>query len=420
MNCLYQSRAQLHSAAQLANAALIKSLAYLAEPVDIHELNNAFTMDFITAYQFGISRSRNFTENVDVRRKYLDLYHPRRNWQFVSSEISPMVRTCLRRIGIPLYPSFIRKASAWLETWPTNMCEAADECLQSSSEDLYEGDKPLVFKQYKMGLLSLRQKDPAAGTELHPHLDEGMNFTTNSKAGGSTIVDDHTTLLEVYSEMVDQLAAGHETSAITLTYLYYELIKHPHLQDRLCEELATLQPQIRWSSKDPLKLPAAKDIDALPFLQAVVMEVLRLHAPIPGMQPRVTPTTPGGVSLGPLSTPHHYAALPGNIRVSAMAYALHKSPEIFPAPATFNPDRWLSSSEEQLAEMQRHFWAFRSGGRMCIGRHLAMQEIKLTAAAVFTNFKMEIVKGGDMGIEEVDAYTTRPKSGKLVVRIISR
>lgn len=420
-----QSSAQLQMNSQKLLAErylpLIKGTADSAEAVDIHELNNAFTMDFITAYQFGISQSTNFTQNIDIRKKYLHLYHSRRQWQFVSSEISPMFHTCLRRIGISLFPSSIRKASAWLEAWSTSMCDAADRYLQSSGEvGTYGGNEPLVFKQYKVGLMSLRRKDPTAGVELHPHLDEGMNFTTNVRAGGSSLSDDHTTLLEVYSEMVDQLAAGHETSAIALTYLFYELSKDPRLQSRLHAELVTLQPQMKWPSNGILKLPKTKDLDALPFLEAVVMEVLRLHAPIPGMQPRVTPTTPGGVSLGPSSTSSHYAGLPGNVRVSSMAYALHRIPEIFLKPQAFNPDRWLSSCEEQLVEMQRHFWAFGSGGRMCIGKHLAMQEMKLIAAAVFTNFTTEIAEGGDMGIEEIDAYTTRPKSGKLVIRIMSR
>ena len=55
---------------------------------------------------------------------------------------------------------------------------------------------------------------------------------------------------------------------------------------------------------------------------------------------------------------------------------------------------------------------------MCIGSHLALQEIKLIVAAVYANYKTEIVD--DDGIEEVDAYTTRPKSGRLVLRFLRR
>lgn len=407
---------------------LIKQIAESGEAVDIHEINNAFTMDFMTAYQFGISRSTNFTQNLEVRRKYLHLYHSRREWQFISSEVPPVARKVLQQLGISLYPSFIHKANEWLETWSRDMCDAADsylKLLQSGSTTQSPGEDPLVFKQYKSGLISLREKDPIAGLELHPHLDEGMNFSRGLKSSEAVIPDEHTTLLEVYSDMVDQLAAGHETSALALTYLYYELSTHPEVQERLYQELKTLTPQIIWppiTSEEEIQLPTAKDIDSLPYLQAVLLELLRLHAPIPGMQPRITPTTPdgSGVSLGPPNTPYHYINLPPDVRVSAMAYTLHKIPTVFPDPNTFNPDRWLPShsTEAQLMEMNRHFWAFGSGGRMCIGRHLAMQEIKLIVVAVCLNWRIVIIDSE--GIEEVDAYTTRPRSGRLVVRFEKR
>lgn len=403
---------------------LLEDLANSGEEVDIHEINNAFTMDFMTAYQFGISRSTNFTQDTEVRRKYLHLYHSRRDWQFISSEIPPIFRILMQRLGISLYPAFIHTANDWLEDWSKSMCEAADQYLRSfEGSSSSAGNEPLVFRQFKTGLMSLRQKDPTAGLEVHPHLAEGMNFTRGLKSEDTIVPVEHISLLEVYSDMVDQLAAGHETSGLALTYLYYELSKHPEMQDRLHEELLMLKPQIKWPPPDSsslLSLPGTKDIDSLSFLDALIMETLRLHAPIPGMQPRITPSVPGGVSLGPSDSKHHYTGLPGNIRVSAMAYTLHKIPEVFPEPDSFNPDRWLNSSEEQLTEMNRHFWAFGSGGRMCIGKHLAIQEIKLIVAALFTNYTIGIAPNGDTDIEEIDAYTTRPKSGRLVVQLRRR
>lgn len=421
-----QVQANSHELLSKRILPLIQDLADSGGPVEVHELNNAFTMDFMTAYQFGLANSSNFTQNVEIRRKYLHLYHSRRDWQFVSSEIPPWVRWFLQRIGISLYPDFIHKANAWLEDWSRNMCDAADryvKTLSSASVSSAAGDEPVVFKQYKTGLLALRKKDPMAGLELHPHLEEGMNFTGSRKSSAAVVPDEHSTLLEVYSDMVDQLAAGHETSAIALTYLFYELSKHPDSQTMLWNELNTLNPPLRWPSEsrdNEVHIPDAKDLDTLVYLQAVVMEVLRMHAPIPGMQPRVSPTIPGGVSLGPPRSKHLYTGLPGNIRVSAMAYTLHKIEPVFPEPEIFKPERWLStfSTEAELVEMNRHFWAFGSGGRMCIGKNLALQEIKLLVAAIWTNWKTTIVD--DEGIEELDAYTTRPQGGKLVVRFERR
>ena len=47
-------------------------------------------------------------------------------------------------------------------------------------------------------------------------------------------------------------------------------------------------------------------------------------------------------------------------------YSLHRNPDIFKNPTKFDPGRWLEPSEN-LADMKKWFWAFSSGGRMCIG-----------------------------------------------------
>jgi cytochrome P450 len=136
------------------------------------------------------------------------------------------------------------------------------------------------------------------------------------------------------------------------------------------------------------------------------METLRLHAPIPGLEPRITPA--GGCTLA------GYDNIPGNVRVSAMPYALHRNGDVFPDPGSWRPERWLQASEAEMKEMLRWFWAFGSGGRMCIGSNLAMQEMKLIVTAIYTNWRTAIVD--DDGIDEIDAYTTRPRSNRLLLR----
>ncbi|KAI5309195.1 hypothetical protein KEM55_003830, partial [Ascosphaera atra] len=155
------------------------------------------------------------------------------------------------------------------------------------------------------------------------------------------------------------------------------------------------------------ELPHPKAVDALPLLNGIIYETLRMHAPIPGIQPRVTPEKP--TSLG------GYDNIPPNVRVNAQAYSLHKNPEVFPNPGTFDPNRWMKpEGSPELEAMRRWFWAFGSGGRMCIGSNLALQEMKMLTAAIWTNFNTEIVD--DENIEEIDAYTVHPKGSKLFVK----
>jgi cytochrome P450 len=58
--------------------------------------------------------------------------------------------------------------------------------------------------------------------------------------------------------------------------------------------------------------------------------------------------------------------IPAGTVVNMSPYSLHRNAEVFPDPLKFDPDRWLGQTE-QVALMNRWFWAFSSGGRMCIG-----------------------------------------------------
>ena len=390
---------------------LLESLAATDEPTDVHDLNNAFAMDFMSAYQFGLRASTNFTQDIASRRKILHHYHCRRDYEFFSAE-APWLKHLTRKIGWDVVPYFVDEANLLLEDWNADMCRAADGYLArlNTLASPFPGDEPVVYKQFKSGLTKMREKDPSAGKAVSEHVILPTSRHDELHKDGND-----TTTAEIYSEMLDQVGAGHETSAIALTYLYWEMSKNPSLQKQLREEVLTLTPAIKWPVPEDFdlenfRLPDPKQIDSLPLLNAIVMETLRLHAPIPGIEPRISPHVPGGSTLG------SYGGIPGGVRVSSMPYTLHRNESVFPEPEKFNPSRWLPShtSEEHLKEMNRWFWAFGSGGRMCIGSHLATQEIKLLVSAIYSNWTTEIVD--DEGIEEVDAYTTKPRSNRLILR----
>lgn len=392
---------------------LLQSLSDAAQSTDVHDFNNAFAMDFMSAYQFGLRAGTNFTQDLATRRKVMHDYHCRRDYEFFSAEI-PWLKKITRTIGLQIIPQFVDDANAFLEDWNADMCRAAEDYLSNPKaiSSPSPGDDPVVYKQFKTGIIGLREKDPAAGKAI-----SGQVILPTIRHNNLQHDDSDTTKAEIYSEMLDQLGAGHETSAIALTYLYWEMSKNPELQKQLRDELLTLTPAIKWPLAAGLdikdfKLPASKQIDVLPLLHAIVMETLRLHTPIPGIEPRISPHVPGGSSLGP------YSGIPGGVRVSSMPYTLHRNEAVFPQPEIFNPQRWLPSqtSEEHLKEMHRWFWAFGSGGRMCIGSNLATQEIKLLVSAIYSNWTTEIVD--DEGIEEIDAYTTKPTSNRLMLRFV--
>lgn len=432
---------------------LIESFAATGQAVDVHDLNNAFAMDFTTAYQFGLGASTNLTQDVATRQRIMHEYHCRRDYEFFSAEI-PWLKSLSRKLGWPVVPQFVDDANMYLENWNARMCRAADKYLTSSNSGdasaACPGDEPVVYKQFKTGIKKLREKDPLAGKAVEGQVT--LPTTRHDDDDDENTSSNDTTTAEIYSEMLDQLGAGHETSAVALTYLYWELSKLPALQKQLRKELLTLTPPIMWPPQNThsssntdsnsnsnanvsnntsgdkyatgtFQLPDPKQIDSLPLLHAILMETLRLHTPIPGIEPRISPHVPGGNTLGP------YSRIPGGVRVSSMPYTLHRNETVFPEPESFRPERWLAresaqayklspahsyTSDDHLKEMHRWFWAFGSGGRMCIGSNLAMQEIKLLVAAIYSNWTTEIVD--DEGIEEIDAYTIRPRSNRLFLR----
>lgn len=325
---------------------IIDSVSHAGTGIDVHDLWNATTMDGMTAYQFGLENSSNFLQDQPYRRHWLGLYHARKTYTFFSQELPRLTKFC-KKLGIYLVPKWVDDANQELEHWTQKLCDNTIDYLKVvAPKDTKPANMPVVLSALVSGIEKER------------------------KLKGQESVLAPTTLkyerLSIASEMIDQLAAGHETSGITLTYLSWQLSQNIPLQDRLRTELLGLKPNMLFSNS-PGQIPNAKNLDALPLLHAVLMETLRLHAAIPGNQPRMTPypsCTLGGYTV------------PGGVRVGAQAHSVHRNAEVYPEPEKWDYTRWLDDengySEEQRKERDRWFWAFSSGGRMCVGSNFAM------------------------------------------------
>jgi cytochrome P450 len=304
---------------------------------DVYSCFSSVTMDMVTCYQFGLSASSDLMNDPEFLQHFFSLYRGRHSYNFYPQEV-PYLTKLLKKIGYRLVPTDVDTANGELEDWTLSMCDGAAKYLKDTAGgNRTEADYPEVYSQLNTALLRADGK-------------EKDNLPDCSRR------------LDLASEMLDHLAAGFETSSITLTYFVHEMSLRPDIQDALRKELRTLDPLIKFGSDE---LPSAKAIDNLPLLDATIRETLRLRSAIPGPEPRVTPLQ--GCTLGP-----NDLFIPGKVRVSAQAHSLHRNPEVYSDPEAWKPERWLEASEEKLKEMNRWFWAFGSGGRMCIGSNLAM------------------------------------------------
>lgn len=391
---------------------LLQGVSESGEAIDVFSLNNAFSMDSISAYVYGITRSTNSAQDLRARREIVRNCDLRNGSEWFLGEIPPWLRRWIHTLRLSTKPRAIAKANRSLEIWNSAMCDSAEAYLVQHPGDHTAdniGDEPVVYRYFKTGMEKLRLKDPEAGREFIPHIADPSRFLASHD--GLELLSK----LELHCEMFDHVEAGFSTSGVALTYLNWELSRNTAMQDRLNQELLTLEPRIVWpmpATVQALELPDPKAIDSLPYLHAVFMETLRLHTPIPGREPRVSPSVAGGNTLGT------FTGIPGGVTVSAMPYTLHRNSDVFPHPEVFNPDRWLTTDEEALKEMHRWFWAFGSGGRMCVGSHFAVQSIKLLVAAVYSNWRTEVVD--DTGIETLDGYGAAPASDKLMLRFVRR
>jgi len=312
--------------------------------IDVHSLFLATTMDFISAYVFGIQSSTNFLQDVAYREHWLQLYKCRNDHGFFPQEL-PWVTRFLRKIWLQPYPTWVDAANKELGEWNTKMCMASLDLCSKLQAKTSHADEPVVLRNLLSGF----------------HKEEVENG--KESALFSTAIRHHD--LSVQSELFDHVLAGQETAGVALTYATWHLSQRSDLQRRLSTELRRLGPSMVVNSSNDGNLADPKAIDALPILHAIVMETLRLHAPLPGPQPRQTPYP--SCKIGSYT-------IPGGVRIAALAHTLHRDQNVFPYPEEWDHTRWLvdNASAEMLKERNRQFWAFSSGGRMCIGSNFAM------------------------------------------------
>ncbi|KAK2606055.1 hypothetical protein QQS21_003573 [Conoideocrella luteorostrata] len=365
---------------------------------EVQSIFMATSMDLISSYIFGLKNSTDFLQDKTYRSHWLQLYLSRHHHHFWPQEL-PLLTSVCGKLGYRLYPPFVDSANEEIRQWNKNMCDSARSMLKNEREVWSRlVDQPVVFKALHEGF-DKEERVKGEGSLLH-------NASIKQRD------------IAVASEILDQVLAGHETAGIVLTYIAWRLSQSPDLQAQLREELLSIKASLQIEDDAYSELPDAKELDSLPVLNAVVKETLRLHAPIPGPQPRTTPY--------PFCQIDGYT-IPGGVRIASLAHTLHLDDRVFSGARCWDPSRWLvqesggegddaDDADERRKKMNRQFWAFGSGGRMCVGSNFALTGIKNVVAVIYANFKTEIVN--DDGMEQTDGYSSRPKCDELHLKFV--
>lgn len=170
------------------------------------------------------------------------------------------------------------------------------------------------------------------------------------------------------------IVAGSETTANALSGLVARLIWNPYVYEKLVQE-------IRTTFRDEAAIDF-RAITALPYLNASIEEILRVHPPVPSGPPRVVP--PEGDTIDG-------TYIPGGVTVSVGQWTTCHYSGHFQKPDEFLPERWIDPDYGD--EVKKAAQPFSAGPRNCLGKNLAYMEMRLVVARLLWNFDIVSIDG---------------------------
>lgn len=239
------------------------------------------------------------------------------------------------------------------------------------------------------------------------------NIAERREKGVTTDDDGNSTLLDVLLEpspdksyevpamkdLIDHtftfVGAGVDTTAYTLSFAIFYILRNEGVLEKLRKELhgfpRDTSGRFEW-----------KHVSNLPYLTAVFRESLRLSSVVPGILPRVVPSS--GCYVGE-------RFIPAGTIVSISHRTIHDNPTLFPEPEKFIPERWLG---EKGKELEKWHVSFSKGPRHCIGMNLVYLIGHLSLANFFGRLSMELFETDESSMEWLDRSQAMNKSNVKV------
>jgi cytochrome P450 len=196
---------------------------------------------------------------------------------------------------------------------------------------------------------------------------------------------------QLRDELVTIFLAGHETTAIALSWSLALLSLHPTVRRKLQEEIDRVLEG---------RVPTAADYNDLPYTNAVVSEAMRLYPPLPMT---IRQALEDDVLEG--------YPIQANSSIFINIFSAHHNPDVWENPEGFDPDRFLPERSNEIPRFG--YLPFGGGPRQCIGNNFALMEAVLALSMISQRYELNLVPGTDL-----DPYmpgTLRPKGGVPVI-----
>jgi cytochrome P450 len=173
---------------------------------------------------------------------------------------------------------------------------------------------------------------------------------------------------QLRDEVMTLYLAGHETTALTLTWTWYLLAQHQRVEEKLVTE---------WQQVLAGRTPTADQLQQLPYTAAVITESMRLFPPVYVIGREAT----GDLELGGYRVKRGYTVLMSQ-------WVNHRDPEYFPEPDEFRPERWENGLTKRIPKFA--YYPFGGGQRMCIGSTFASIEAPIVLATIGQRYRFTV------------------------------
>src|SRR5688572_12019179 len=199
---------------------------------------------------------------------------------------------------------------------------------------------------------------------------------------------------QLRDEVMTLFLAGHETTALSLSWSWYLLAENPEAEKKFHAELEEVLGG---------RTPDVSDLPKLKYTEMIAKEAMRLYPPAYAIgREAIEETELGGFSV------------PKGTQVFAFQWVTHRDPRYFDEPEAFKPERWTNEMSEQVPKYA--YFPFGGGPRQCIGNYFAMMEIILLLTTIGQRFRFSLM---DEKVEVLPVLSLRPKKG-IKVRLHRR
>ena len=250
--------------------------------------------------------------------------------------------------------------------------------LFQTAEQKEQIDAAKFLRRFAFKCITDRVKDIEANKQVP---DDLLNILVNDK---TLSMDD------IIDEFLTIFVAGHETTANSLAFTLYEIIRHPDIERKICDEIDEV-----LGSKEYVDF---EDLGNLKYLGQVLQEGLRKHPVVEGPASILEKE----LTIGGYKIPKGNMVMSGN-------YLFSHNPDIWKNPDIFDPERF--SAPENIPNFSTLYFPFSVGPRNCIGQTVAKFETKVILARVLRKFQFQLLPGQTAKMEE--RVTIAPKDGVM-------